>query len=629
MTDHKTTVLQSQTGVRQGDPLGPMFFALGIASVLHSVSRDRPLCTILSYHDDTYVVGPMEDTRESIRLIKSRLAPLGLRFNDDKGKIFGSLHNQQNLRLANIPVETEGFIAMGLPVGNHQFILNHLDQLVRGQTRVLELLHKFSSPEAFALLKQCITARPTHCVRGVDPTLTTEYADRFDTEVRLSLATIANIPTGLDDISNRVKNLPAELGGLGMRCLSNIRESAWTSSWLTCLKYIRQHLPRIFDFIHSARYDPAVIDKVMEEEIQQLPPRPPVMIGTATANVVNTPMDQHDVHVVDIVVPLVSNNDNIPSQHKLSSKHDKRRHEQLLDDLRASNRPAAAWLLSSSTKGAASWLYSACSSVAGTQLSHEAFQDGLRSRLLVPPHQDPPGVHVRRRCPTCRDANISPLHALSCRMPSATRTHRHNLVRDAVAIFVRSIHPTAQIFPEYEMVNGRQPPRDGPVVAAAAGPVAGGRGGRGARGARAQEPLRCDLKIEYNGITTYVDVAVANPSSNSALQSANGGSSVVENAVSILKENDKLSKYRNKYTEEVSNRVVPFVVEATGRLGPRASAFIKEWSGIGNDNFPEAAKARALEARPFFLARLAKVLVMGNHLLLQRGRGFYEELPQE
>jgi hypothetical protein len=615
MSDFRTPRCQSQTGVRQGDPLGPMFFDLGISSALKSVANEIPNITILSYQDDTYVIGRSAAVRQAVNFIKTRLQPLGLSFNDDKGLIFCSRDTVASLRAVNIPTSVDGFVAMGIPVGSRQYILDHLARDVENQTKILAELRKFTSPEAFAILKQCVAARPTHCVRGVDPTLTADYAKEFDTRINGSLALLANIPTGLSDTSLRVKSLPAQFGGLGMRSLDSVREEAWSASWLSSLKYINQHLPQIFRYLPAANYDPGVIDRCLEAEIEKLPPPPPtnnlaaanVRDGTPTAAAGPAEPLLHHHHVEHVVTPLVQGDFSIPSQHVLCSKHDKRKHDDLLNDLRANNQaPLAAWLLSSSTHGTASWLHSACTEVAGLHLSDEAFQDGIRAKLLVTTFQDPPGILVRRRCTSCRDHDIEPLHALSCRMASNVRISRHNFVRDALAQFIKAVEPDARLSLEYHMVDGRRERR---------------------RGHPAPETLRADIKVELNGTTTFIDVAVVNPSSNSATSMENG-SSVVVNAAAVKKENDKLSKYRTAYSEEVARHVIPFVVEATGRLGPRAAACIEQFSKIGVPNLADDVRARAMAARRFFSARLGKFLVVGNHKLWHHGRQFYREIQE-
>jgi hypothetical protein len=43
---------------RVSDPLGSLFFAVGIHDILVSTAAGNPLVTILAYHDDIHLTGP-------------------------------------------------------------------------------------------------------------------------------------------------------------------------------------------------------------------------------------------------------------------------------------------------------------------------------------------------------------------------------------------------------------------------------------------------------------------------------------------------------------------------------------------------------------------------------------------
>ena len=60
-----TFLFFSETGVKQGDPLGPLFFAAGIQDILVRVREAFSGVTVLAYLDDITLFGPPELVAEA------------------------------------------------------------------------------------------------------------------------------------------------------------------------------------------------------------------------------------------------------------------------------------------------------------------------------------------------------------------------------------------------------------------------------------------------------------------------------------------------------------------------------------------------------------------------------------
>lgn len=75
----------SVTGVQQGDPLGPVLFALAFHRVLRRVSSKVPSLTLLgAYLDDITIAGSPTDCRAAVEVISSEASAIGLRVNQAK-----------------------------------------------------------------------------------------------------------------------------------------------------------------------------------------------------------------------------------------------------------------------------------------------------------------------------------------------------------------------------------------------------------------------------------------------------------------------------------------------------------------------------------------------------------------
>eukprot|EP00731_Ephydatia_muelleri_P037436 Em0470g2a len=90
---HTLGNLTSQSGVQQGDPLGPLLFSLVLNVVVKAIAT-HPECSDLSYHvwylDDGVLAGPSLHVRKALSLLIELGPPLGLHVNIKKCEVFSS-----------------------------------------------------------------------------------------------------------------------------------------------------------------------------------------------------------------------------------------------------------------------------------------------------------------------------------------------------------------------------------------------------------------------------------------------------------------------------------------------------------------------------------------------------------
>ena len=118
-------------------------------------------------------------------------------------------------------------------------------------------------------------------------------------------------------------------------------------------------------------------------------------------------------------------------------------------------------------------------------------------------------------------------------------------------------------------------------------------------------PVVADIQVMLPTRTQWMDVAIVSPTGPSYVAI---GSATVDLAAASKKQHDKTSKYAAVIAamHMQSSALVPFVVEATGRLGPSASAFL------------DLLKSQKPSIVDFFLRRLHIVLAHYNALLAHR-----------
>ena len=87
----------SETGVQQGDPLGPVLFALAVDEIARSVRSPINIW----YKDDATIGGPVESVCEDLRRIIPMLSDIGLEVNPKKSEVSNvSCDNFQSVLLA-------------------------------------------------------------------------------------------------------------------------------------------------------------------------------------------------------------------------------------------------------------------------------------------------------------------------------------------------------------------------------------------------------------------------------------------------------------------------------------------------------------------------------------------------
>lgn len=237
-----------------------------------------------------------------------------------------------------------------------------------------------------------------------------------------------------------------------------------------------------------------------------------------------------------------------------------------------------------------SWMGSGLTDCAALHMDDDAFREGLRTRMLMPPFDDP--APVRRICSVCRNFQVGDFHHLVCKQASDARRSTHDRCVQALAdLFKKLKNGDEHVRVVIENNLDRQT-----------------RPGQTLTLGQTRNPPRGDILLEAGQRRLWLDVTVGSPTR------FNNGRSVLK-----LLEDRKISKYRSACGADAVRHFVPFAMLSTGKLGASASAFLK---GLPRLLPGDPAKTRRYIS--FATKLLSRHLVVGNRALAKACRKLTE-----
>ena len=232
----------SAAGVQQGDPLGPLLFAIVLHSLVLELKEEfSDMKLNFWFLDDGTLVGNHEDLRGAINLFKQKGPALGLHLNLKKCELWWPSVNLAQWDL--YPPEIirnvqDGCELLGSALGSasHANLLV-MKRVLKIQSITEKLLEIMDPQIELALLRSCIgLPKINFALRTVHPFFIADSLSLFDETIRAAIDKI--VGGGLTPEAHVQSQLPIFMGGLGIPSASMLAPAAFIGSLAQSIAFL-------------------------------------------------------------------------------------------------------------------------------------------------------------------------------------------------------------------------------------------------------------------------------------------------------------------------------------------------------------------------------------------------------
>ncbi|KAL0206341.1 hypothetical protein P9112_001648 [Eukaryota sp. TZLM1-RC] len=233
--------LESSSGVKQGDPLGPLLFCLAIHNIIKMTQQDFPDLRIVAYMDDISIIGSFESISRVSEDIAAKYKEIGLALNSSKCLLIGREKQSLMIGGAQIPFinyDQQAFKFLRCWLGNLDEIYSQFNNLLEKFDKDLSFIAECDIEKhiKFFILKICYSGKFTHILRSTP--------HRFPFDVHL-INGESNFY--LNQQQFELENLPSDIW---IQCFpQNVQEIPTRSlpNLRFCLKKLQHHLVKLYE----------------------------------------------------------------------------------------------------------------------------------------------------------------------------------------------------------------------------------------------------------------------------------------------------------------------------------------------------------------------------------------------
>ncbi|KAL0226181.1 hypothetical protein P9112_013505 [Eukaryota sp. TZLM1-RC] len=212
--------LKSSSGVKQGDPLGPLLFCLAIHKTLNIIKQKYPSIKIVAYMDDISFIGSFELLELVAQEIADSYENIGLHLNASKCLLIGSSAQYLVINDSIVPLSnysSDAFKFLGCWLGIVPQIHNELQVILEKMKIELDSISSLDIEKhiKFFMLKIGYTGRITHILRSCAPSIALDFCRSFNSLRTEFFADLLDVEPGI------------KFGGIGFTKSSILCQSAF------------------------------------------------------------------------------------------------------------------------------------------------------------------------------------------------------------------------------------------------------------------------------------------------------------------------------------------------------------------------------------------------------------------
>ena len=219
---YNSHILSSESGVQQGDPLGPFLFCLAIQPIISLLQ-----CPLnLWYMDDGTIAGDFDTVMTDFFSIQNECNEIGLKLNVSKCEIYNPKQSDHGCK----EISSENFELLGAPI-TPSAIDNCLQLRLDNFAKIIAKLRNLPSHHSFSVLRSSVGVCRLMSTLRSSPCINSPIIDAFDSKLKEALQSILNVQ--LSDCSFRQATLPVKMGGMGLSDAKYHTASAFLASFYT------------------------------------------------------------------------------------------------------------------------------------------------------------------------------------------------------------------------------------------------------------------------------------------------------------------------------------------------------------------------------------------------------------